>query len=92
MDLYFYLTLGVAAAFGTAFVISTRKIYYHSPDTDNELMAYAAAQSNKWRWPSDVYTYCISKTKVAMKEWTIILLSIFQRISRDKKQIGLIPP
>ena len=84
MDAYFYLISGVAAAFGTAFIISTRGMYYASPDTDNELMAYAAAQSHKWRWLSDVYKYCISKRKVAMKEWTIILLSIFQKIFRDK--------
>lgn len=84
MDLYFYLILGIATAFGAAFVISIRGIYYSSPDTDNELMAYAAAQSHKWHWLSDVHKYSVSSVKVAMKEWTIILLSIFQKILRDK--------
>ncbi len=82
MNVYFYLILGIAAAFGTAFTISTKGIYYNSPDTDNELMTYAAAQSHKWRLPSDVHTYGIGKT--SMKECTIILLSVFQKIFRDK--------
>lgn len=84
MDPYFYLILGIATAFGAAFVISIRGIYYNSPDTDNELMAYAAAQSHKWRWLSDVHKYSASTIKVSMKEWTIILLSIFQKIFKDK--------
>jgi len=83
MDLYFYLILGIAAALGTAFAVSIRGIIYHTPDTDNELMAYAAAQSNKWRWPSDVHKYGISKTR--MKDMSILLLAIFQKITGDKE-------
>ena len=84
MDFYFYIILGIAAAFGTAFIVSTKGIFYASPDTDNGLMAYAAAQSHKWRWLSDVHKYSASTRKVTMKEWTIILLSLFQKIFRDK--------
>lgn len=84
MDLYFYLVLGISACFGIAFAISTRGIFYHTPNTDNELMAYAAAQSHKWKWPSDVHKYSASTRKVSMKEWTVILLSVFQKILRDK--------
>lgn len=84
MDVYFFLILGIATVFGIAFIIGTKGIYYNTPDTDNELMAYAAAQSHKWRWPSDVHKYSASTRKVSTKEWTIILLSIFQKIFKDK--------
>lgn len=78
----FYLILSVATTFGIAFAISARGILYHTPDTDNELMAYAAAQSHKWKWPSDVHKYGAGKT--SMKDMSIFLLAIFQRIFRDK--------
>ncbi|MDP3696774.1 MAG: hypothetical protein Q8R55_01955 [Candidatus Taylorbacteria bacterium] len=84
MDPYFYLTLGIAAIVGIIFSITTRGILYATPDTDNALMVHAAAQSHKWRWLSDVHKHSVSSIKVAMKEWTIILLSIFQKIFRDK--------
>src|SRR3989338_265863 len=81
MDLYFYLILGIATALGFAFAVSIKGILYHTPDTDNELMAYAAAQSHKWRWPSDVHKYGLGKT--AMKDLSIFLIAIFQKIFRD---------
>src|SRR3989344_9511122 len=84
MDIYFYVILGIAVTFGITFVASTKGIYYHAHDTDNELMAYAAAQSSKWRWLSDVHKFSASTRKVSMKEWTIILLSVFQKIFRTK--------
>ncbi len=83
MEFYFYLTLGLATAFGIAFAVSVRGILYSTPDTDNELMAYAAAQSSKWRWPSDIHKYGISKTR--MKDVAIILLALFQKITGDKE-------
>src|SRR3989338_4915636 len=83
MDVYFYLILGIAVAFGTAFSVSTRGILYATPDTDNELMVYAAAQSHKWRWPSDVHKYGAGKTR--MKDVSILLLAIFQKITGDKE-------
>lgn len=85
MDIYFYIIFAIATVFGVAFAVSTRGIYYATPDTDNELMAYAAAQSHRWKWFSDVHKYSASTRKVSMKEWTVILLSVFQKILRDKK-------
>lgn len=85
MDIYFYIILAIAMVFGVAFAIGTRGIYYATPNTDNELMAYAAAQSHRWKWLSDVHKYSASTRKVSMKEWTVILLSVFQKILRDKK-------
>src|SRR3989338_5440203 len=84
MDTYFYLIVGIATVASVSFSLITKGILYHTPDTDNELMAYAAAQSDKWRWLSDVHKYSASTRKVSMKEWTIILLSVFQKIFRTK--------
>lgn len=83
-SIYFYLISGIAATAGIGFSFITRGIFYNSPDTDNELMAHAAAQSHKWKWLSDVHKYSASSRKVSMKECTIIILSIFQKIFRDK--------
>lgn len=83
MDPYFYLILGIAVSFGIAFSVSTRGILYSSTDTDNELMAYAAAQSHKWRWPSDLHKYGAGKTR--MKDVSILLLAMFQKITGDKE-------
>lgn len=82
MDPHLYLIFGVAVIFGTAFVISTKGIYYHTPDTDNELMAYAAAQSHQWQWFSDLHKMGLGKT--GMKDVTVILISVFQKIFHDK--------
>lgn len=83
------LSLGIilvtSSAFAILFSIVTRKIQYHGPNTDNELMAHAAAQSYKWRWLSDLHRYSLSPFKMGMKEFTVILISVFQRILRDKK-------
>lgn len=83
MDIYFYLILGMATTASISFFVITRGILYSSPDTDNELMAYAAAQSHKWRWLSDIHKYGISKTR--MKDVSILLLAIFQKITGDKE-------
>lgn len=61
----------------------TRGILYASTGTDNEMMAYAAAQSSKWRIPSDIHKYGAGKTR--MKDMAIVLLALMQRILRDKK-------
>lgn len=82
MDPYFYLILGIASACGIAFVVSTRGILYHTPNTDNEIMTYAAAQSGKWRWFSDMHRYGM---KTYMKDMIVILIAILQRIMRDKE-------
>lgn len=82
MEPHFYLILGLAMTFGTAYTISTRGIFFHTPDTDNELMVYAAAQSHKWRWFSDLHK--MGNGKTGMKDLTIILISVFQKIFRNK--------
>jgi hypothetical protein len=81
---YFYIILGITAIAGIGFSVITRGIFYNTQDTDNELMAYAAAQSHKWRWLSDVHKYSASTRKVSMKECTVILLAIFQKLFRSK--------
>lgn len=67
---------------GLGFLFLTRGILYHTPNTDNEIMAYAAAQSDQWRWPSDMHRYGM---KTYMKDATIILIAILQRIMRDNE-------
>src|SRR3989338_3447008 len=79
------IMLVMASFFAVIFSFITRKIQYHGPNTDNELMVHAAAQSYKWRWFSDLYKYSLSPFKMGMKEFTVILISIFQKILRDKK-------
>lgn len=81
MGFYFYLVSGLATFLGIAFAVSTKGILYHTPDTDNELMAYAAAQFPKWRWFSDIHKYGIGKT--SMKDVSIILIALFQKVMRD---------
>ncbi len=80
MDSYFYLLLGTAAACGILFALGTKGIFYHTPNTDNEIMAYAAAQSGKWRWFSDMHRYGM---KTYMKDASVILIAILQRVLGD---------
>ncbi|OGM96106.1 MAG: hypothetical protein A3B86_02120 [Candidatus Yanofskybacteria bacterium RIFCSPHIGHO2_02_FULL_38_22b] len=82
MDFNFYLALGFATAFGAVFALSTRGILYATPDTDNEIMAHTAAQSYKWSWLSDMHKYGM---KTSMKDMSIILIVLFQRIMRDNE-------
>ena len=82
IDYQLVLITLTALGFGIAFSYSVRGILYHTPDTDNELMAYAAAQSHKWRWFSDLHK--MGKGKTGMKDVTIILISVMQRILRNK--------
>src|SRR3989344_4561206 len=56
--------------------------HYATPDTDNEIMAHTAAQSYKWSWLSDMHKYGM---KTSMKDMSIILIALFQRIMRDKE-------
>ena len=85
----YYLNLEIilitSFVFAVLFSIVTRKIQYHGPNTDNELMVHAAAQSYRWRWFSDLHKYSLSPFKMGMKEFTVILISVFQKILRDKK-------
>src|SRR3989344_1209405 len=79
------IILAASSAFAVLFSIVTRKIQYHGPNTDNELMVHAAAQSYRLRWFSDLHKYSLSPFKMGMKEFTVILISVFQKILRDKK-------
>lgn len=83
MSAYFYLIVGIAATAGIGFSVITRGLLYHTPDTDNELMAYAAAQSHKWRRLSDIHKYGAGKT--SMKDMVIILLALCQKIMGDRE-------
>ncbi len=73
-----------SSLFAVLFSIATRHILFNGPNTDNELMVHAAAQSYKWRWLSDLHKYSLSPFKMGMKEFTVILISVFQKILRDK--------
>lgn len=67
------------------FSVATRKIQYHGPNTDNEIMAHAAAQSYRWRWLSDIHRFTVSPFKTAMRDVSVILIAVFQKILRDKE-------
>ena len=82
MDINLYLILAVSAGVGLGFSFLTRGIFYHTPNTDNEIMTYSAAQSGKWRWLSDMHRYGM---KTYMKDMIVILIAILQRIMRDKE-------
>ena len=85
----YYLNLGIivttSSAFAVLFSIATRNIQYHTPGTDNEIMAHTAAQSYKWHWLSDLHKYTVSPFKTGMKDVSIILISVFQKILKDKE-------
>ena len=52
-----------------------------SNETDNEYQVRAAAQSHKWRWPSDMHKCGTIKTNT--KDGMILLLVLFQNIFRN---------
>ncbi len=64
------------------FMFLVRGVQFNGPNTDNELMAYAAATSSRWRWFSDLHKMGLGKT--GMKDMTIILMAVFQKIFRNK--------
>src|SRR3989344_3664097 len=68
-----------------SFSVATRRIQYHGPDTDNEIVTHTAAQSYKWHWLSDLHKFTVSPFKTGMKDVSIILIAVFQRILKDKK-------
>ncbi|MEW6610089.1 MAG: hypothetical protein AB1352_00455 [Patescibacteria group bacterium] len=81
-DPFFFFTIIISLFGGFAFYHYTRGIEFFSTDTDNERQVYAAAQSYKWRLPSDIHKYGIGKTR--MKDVTIMLVALFQKILKDK--------
>ena len=82
MGINLYLILAISAGVGLVFSFLTRGIFYHTPNTDNEIMTYSAAQSGKWRWLSDMHRYGM---KTYMKDMIVILIAILQRIMRDNE-------
>ena len=75
----------ISSLLAVFFSIATRHIQYHGPDTDNEIVTHTAAQSYKWRWLSDLHRFTVSPFKTGMKDVSIILIAVFQRILKDKK-------
>ncbi|MEQ8193056.1 MAG: hypothetical protein RIB59_01065, partial [Rhodospirillales bacterium] len=46
----------------------------------------AAAQSKKWRWPSDMHKYI--DCKASMKDVGVLMLALFQTIMKDRKSFA----
>ncbi|MFA5097225.1 MAG: hypothetical protein WC490_01195 [Candidatus Margulisiibacteriota bacterium] len=65
------------------FLFLTKGITYFGKDTDNSKQVASAAQSPKWRWPSDMHKYSGGKSR--MKDIVVILLAFMQRLTFDKK-------
>lgn len=82
LDFYLIFILLLSFGFWLAFLFAIRNIYFAGPDTDNELFVRAAAQSHKWKWFSDLHKFGHFKT--GTKAVTIILLSVFQKLLKDK--------
>lgn len=78
---YPYLAVGISLAFWLGFLWLTRKIRFMSADSDDEYQARAAAQSHKWRWPSDMHKSGTIKTNT--KDGMILLLVLFQKLFRN---------
>src|SRR3989344_606894 len=75
----------ISSLLAISFSIATRHIQYHGPDTDNEIVTHTAAQSDRWRWLSDLHRFTVSPFKTGMKDVSIILIAVFQRILRNKE-------
>src|SRR3989338_592916 len=82
LDFYLISILLLSLGFWLFFLFAIRNIYFVGPGTDNELFVRAAARSDQWKWFSDVHKFDHFKT--GTKAFTIILLSVFQKIFRDK--------
>ncbi len=78
---YPYLAVGISLVFWLGFLWLTRKISFMSNDTDDEHQVRAAAQSHKWRWPSDMHKSGTIKTNT--KDGMILLLVLFQKLFRN---------
>ena len=79
------IILVISSALAVIFSVATRHIKYSGPNTDNVIMGHAAAQSHKWRWLSDLHKYTIVPFKTSMKNVSIILISVFQKILKNKE-------
>lgn len=61
----------------------TRGIMYYSVRNDNQQIVRAAAQAEKWGWPSGMHAF--ANGKAHMKEFAVIALAFVQRLICDKK-------
>jgi len=53
------------------------------PNSDVAKQICAAAQSDKWRWPSDMHKY--AQEKARMKDIGVMLIAVMQKLLRDRK-------
>lgn len=78
---YPFLAASISLLFWLGFLWLTRKISFMGTDTDDEYQVRAAAQSYKWRWPSDMHKCGTIKTNT--KDGMILLLVLFQKLFRN---------
>lgn len=81
-DAYFLLLLCIASAIAFAVSFASRKIQYYGIETDNQIMARIASESNTWRWLGDINR---KEYKSFMKNVTIFFIAVLQKILRDTK-------
>lgn len=65
-----------------AFSFLTRKIEYANTETDNHLQIRSALESHTWKWISDMHNS--ENVKTYMKDMTVLLIMLFQKILKDK--------
>lgn len=72
----------IAGGFWLIYLWIIKGILYFGPNTDNKFLALSAAQSPRWRWLSDLHKMALTKT--GMMEMTIIGISWFQKLFKNK--------
>lgn len=81
-DFYFIIVTALSSITALAIIIATRKIQYNGVGTDNQIMANIASQVRLLGWPSQIHK---TEFKSLMKDTTILLIAVFQRLLRNKK-------
>ena len=73
----------ILVAVGLSFALArlTRGIMFPAVNSDAEKQVRAAAQSRRWRWPSDMHAY--AGNKAYMKDVGVLALATTQRLLRD---------
>lgn len=83
MGMNFVILVGIVSALWAGFLIVTRNIQFPFPEEEDSVtMVRAAATFDHWRWPSDMHRPSFRATY--MKDVSIILIAIFQKIFRHK--------
>lgn len=84
MSYEFFILISTLAVLWTGYLFLIRKIEFPFPrEEDSVVMVEAAARSGQWKWPSDMHREGFRATY--MKDVSVILVAIFQKIFRDKK-------